>query len=372
LDLVGFFGQAWALYKRNLGWLIVAGIIAGAISGAVVLIFVAIGGAVGYSAFGAFSGNGGVGGTSLVGALGGMLAAGAFGFLVAQLLVLVLQGGMLTMAIGSGRSGRSAELGELFAGFRHVPAYLVFGLIVQFAVPACCLFVLAVVVRLAGPAVLLATPACLAFVIWLYVGWLYAVPLIADRGLGPIEALGRSREMVSRVGWWSTFALLFVLAVVVWVISLVLSLLVGRAGLGGTPVMGVAEILIMPFAVCYLACMYLNSESRQAALSHGSPPGSGLDPYGSWPSSPAPFDPTMGTHAAPAGPAGGYGAPAGPAGGYVQPPPMATPGPPDKGAEAAAWASAADPLAQRPPATDGPTAAPARAPGAPDPSWLSE
>jgi hypothetical protein len=84
--------------------------------------------------------------------------------------------------------------------------------------------------------------------------------------------------MVSRVGWWGTFALLFVLGFAVWAILFVLTF-VGRAsGLGQLQVLA-GELCLMPYVICYVACMYLGSESKQAAPPHGAPPaGSGYDP----------------------------------------------------------------------------------------------
>jgi hypothetical protein len=75
---------------------------------------------------------------------------------------------MLKMAIDSGRSGRSAQLGELFASFTRFPAYLAIGLIMQFAVPGACLLVVLVAARLAGPLGLLVGMACLVGMIWLH------------------------------------------------------------------------------------------------------------------------------------------------------------------------------------------------------------
>lgn len=381
MDIAGVFGSAWSLYKRNIGWLIVAGIIAGIVSGGVILVFAVLAAAAGFATFGGLSSSGSSGGVSVAGALGGMMLVIACGFLVAQLLVLVLQGGMLKMAIDSGRSGRGAQLGDLFAGFARLPAYLVFGLIAAFGVPAGCLLVFVVTAKVAPVLLLLAFPACFVLVIWLFVSWVYAVPLIADRGLGPIEALTRSREMVARVGWFSTFGLLLLVVILTWLISLVISaataLVFGRGG-SGVPVMSVVDIVIMPYLVCYLASMYLGSESRGAASVYGGSPasGPGFGPYGGGPVVPAPFDPFLAGYQAPVSfdPAPAGYAPAAP------PPPASSPGeyslpgvpplmpaPPDRAAESAAWANAADPLA-RPPAPSPPT----RAPGAADPSWLSE
>ena len=150
MDVGAVFGGAWGLYKCNVGWLIIAGIIAAAISGGIVLLSAALGGAVGSATSSGLSAGGTSPGFSMVGAFGGMMLTVAVGYLIAQLVVLVLEGGMLKMTIDSARSGRPAQLGELFAGFSRLPAYLGFGLIAGLAVPAGCALVFAVVGRVAA------------------------------------------------------------------------------------------------------------------------------------------------------------------------------------------------------------------------------
>ena len=370
MDLGEVFGGARVLYKRNLGTLIVAGIIAGVVSGIVTVVSVIVGvtvmsvfvgGAINVGAMRTFAGHGAPSGASLVEFMGLLFAAIAIGVLVSQLVVLVLEGGMLKMAIDSGRSGRAAELGELFNGFPRFPAYLLFGLIVQFAVPGACLLLVLVAARLAGPLGLLVGLACLVALIWLYTGWLYGLPLIADRGLGPIAALRQSRQMVSRAGWWGTFAVLFVLGFATWAIAFMLAFVGRFSGLGQFPVL-VGEIFLMPYLICSVACMYLGSDSREAAPHFGaSPSGSGYDSYGNWPSSGAPVGPAAGLSATQAGVVGGYATPS-----------TTSLAPSDVRGEGAAWARAADPLARVPPAPAGRPVAPPRAPGETDPSWLSE
>ncbi len=385
MDIAGVFDSAWSLYRRNVGWLIVAGIIAGVVSGGVARLSAALGVAAGLATFGGLSSSGSSGGVSLAGALGGTMLVAACGFLVAQLLVLALEGGMLKMAIDSGRGGRSAQFGDLFAGFARLPAYLVFGLIAAFGVPAACLLVFAVTAKLAPALLLLAVPVCFVVAVWLFVNWVYAVPLIADRGLGPIEALSRSREMVTRVGWFSTFGLLLLVSILLWLGSFVISaataLLFGRSAAASVVGMSFAAVLAMPYVVCYLAGMYLGSETRGTAPAYGgSPsPGQGFGPYGGAPGGPAPFTSSFASPQASSQAAASFGL-AQASAVSATPPPASDPGvgsapglaplppaPPDRAAEAAAWANAADPLA-RPPAPPGP----ARASGAADLSWLSE
>ena len=195
----------------------------------------------------------------------------------------------------------------------------------------------------------------MVFLIWLYVTWVYAVPLIADRGAGPIDALTRSRAMVARVGWLSTFVCLLLLGLATWAISFRRH--AGRrpqrrrrrprTGPHGAPRDAVRRLLPghhVPWR-----------RGRAGRPQYVAPSAGGFDPNGSWP---APLEPAVTGYAAPA--------PYGPApGGYAPVPP---PPPPDRATEAAAWASAADPLAQ----PSAPSASSTPSPTPPSPRGLRE
>jgi len=231
------------------------------------------------------------------------------------------------------------------------------------------------VARLLGPMMLLSYPVGSLFMVWLYVSWVYSVPLVADRGLGPIAALVRSREMVARVGWWTTFLLLVLLFVALVAIAALLAPFAGHAGSVGAGLVGLMQLLVMPFIVCYLACMYLGSESSNATAPVYHAPGLDHGAYGGWSSYDAPPAPTAAwpPYDEPSAPTmGGYGAPPNYASDNVQPPAPAPPAPLDRAAEAAAWASAADPLAAPAPAPARPQGGLAQPPGAGEPPRVSE
>ena len=119
--------------------------------------------------------------------------------------------------------------------------------------------------------------ACFGVAVWLGVCWVYGLPLIADRKLGPIAALARSREMVRRDGWWLTFGPLAAVGLVVFFIEIVLQT-VSHQGFAGRAVnVAVVEIVVMPFVACFVASMYLGSEKRAAAVG-GAPPTYGPPP----------------------------------------------------------------------------------------------
>jgi len=103
----------------------------------------------------------------------------------------VLYGGLSTVFLNRLRD-RPASVGDAFAGFRQGFAQLLLAGFVSYLLSwlACCCLIL---------------PG-----IYLFVAWLFSVPLVADRGLEFWSAMELSRRTVTRV-WFQVFAL-FVLA----------------------------------------------------------------------------------------------------------------------------------------------------------------
>jgi hypothetical protein len=57
----------------------------------------------------------------------------------------------------------------------------------------------------------------------LYVMWSVAAPALVEERLGPVEALGRSREL-TRGARWKVFGLLLVVTVISWIFSAIIGL----------------------------------------------------------------------------------------------------------------------------------------------------
>ena len=256
-----------------------------------------------------------------------------------QVVAITFYGGMFEMVIGAYRQQRDVRFGDLFAGFRHFSAYLVYALVL-FGV-SLGFSVLSLIPFLGG---------LIAFVvsIWLSVIWMYVLPLIADHGVGFPEAAGRSKRMVGGAGWWWTFGMVILLAivsVVAFIVILFLALAFYRTNESLGIVMGILLFLLFavffpPYGICYISVLYIASGGDIVA----EPVRTGGLP-GIPPAPPAP--PAYGTPAAPI--VGGL-AP-GAYGGVAVP----RPGGDD------AWKAAADPLAgQTPP----PLAPPASRAGA--------
>ena len=325
------FARAWDLWRRDVGWLILAGLVVGVIMAVVFAIaggiFVALLAGAG-TAIGADSLDNSAGGLTGFGAGLGIL--GGLVYLVAVLLIQVLgmtfYGGMFEMVIGAYREQRNVNFADLFSGFRKFGSYVVFAL-VMFGISI-------------GLSVLNFLPligSIIAFVvsIWIYVIWLYVLPLIADQGLGFMDAAGKSNQMVKSAGWWWTLGMVILLGLAAAVaVALILVIAVGfyRASEAGGIILGlllflVFAVLFPPYAICYVSVLYVASGGDIAVV----PAGGGM---GTLPPAP-PAPPAYGGQS--------YGTP--PA--YSMPPSYGTP--PGQPAGADAWKAAADPLASAPP-----------------------
>jgi hypothetical protein len=319
------FARAWDLWRRDVGWLILAGLVVGVIVGVLGAILYGIlialiagaGAAVGTDALNSTR-------TSMTGfglglGITGLLVGVAGGFLI-QVITLSLYGGMFEMVIGAYRGQRGVEFGDLFAGFRKFGSYALYAVVlaaIQFGLG------LLNFLPLIGPII--------AFVvsIWIMILWLYVLPLIADHGLGFMEAAGKSRNMVRSSGWWWTFGMIFLLglaAVILVAIAVVVGVLLGKAdtivGIAvGLALVVVLMVLYAPYSICYVSVLYVSSGGEFETV----PAGGGM---GSIPLAP------------PAPPAyGGQG--------FGTPPSYSLP--PAGPAGADAWKAAADPLASAPP-----------------------
>jgi hypothetical protein len=272
------FAKAWQLWRRDVGWLILAGLVVGVIIGVIAIVVVAIVAgmaavSVGGIVAGRSSDSAGLTGVG-VGTLVAAGLVGIIGYLIVSVLAMVFYGGMFEMVIGAAREDRGVEFGDLFSGFRKFSSYLVFWLVMA-GISIVCALVLIIPV--------LGWIAVPVFLAWLTTTWLYVLPLIADRGLSFREAAGGSRSMVRNVGWWKTFAVIIVLGVAFAVIGIIISLIQRESSSAGTVLTFIFEILAFPFAICYVSTMYLQAGGEAAGLPAGA--------YGAPPAAPGPFAP---------------------------------------------------------------------------------
>lgn len=119
-------------------------------------------------------------------------------------LAMITQGALVRATVAHSE-GRKASFGESAAAGLSV-ALPLFGMAVLSG-----LGLLAGIVALIVPAIIL------------YVMWSVAAPALVEERLGPVESLGRSREL-TRGARWTVFGLLLVVSVVSWVCSAIIAL----------------------------------------------------------------------------------------------------------------------------------------------------
>lgn len=388
MDIGKLFRDAWGLFVKDIGPLIVGMLIASLVPAVAAVIIVAATFGAGVSGL-ETNAHGDVTGVGSVNVA--LIIIGSVALVVVSLFLSVpLYVGILSGVLRRVREGRKMAYGDAFSGFsifgQVIWASVLLGLIFAavFVVPTAVIVGGAVAHSglLVGLGVVVLLAAMIGYV-YLVVAWAYVFPVIVDRGLGVTEAMGDSRRLVHGTGWWWTFLVLFLLQLVAGAVSFVLGLI---------PFIGaVATIVLYPFVLTYVVAMYFQARNegqlidavlgwpRQAPVG---PPAYSA-PTATYGTPPLPPPPYAAPAAAPP-PAAEQGqayAPAPPplapsAGGQIYQPsaplPIAPPvaagavtavtaasaAPPPPSADADAWKAAADPLAMPAPATPAPPSAP--------------
>ena len=88
--------------------------------------------------------------------------------------------------------------------------------------------------------------------IYLMIAWVFGYYLFIDKGMGPMQALGKSRELVHELGFWKVFAILLVIGIVLQLILLI-------------PLIGFfISLFLFPFFVMVFLALYENAISDNA------------------------------------------------------------------------------------------------------------
>ncbi len=280
------FSKAYELWKRDVLWLVLAGIVIGLIIWAIAVVTGLIIGALAIGSVGL-----GLSSTSdtlssvSAGAIVLTIIVGIVAAFLISVLSVTLEGGLFEMVIGAAKENRPVRFGDVFSGFGRFGSYAVFALVVfGIAIGLGILFV-----------TLIGIPVAIALGIWIGIMWLYVMPLIVDQNMTFGDAQRRSREMVKSVGWWRTFGQVILLWVIIFIVDVIVSAIFGGGG-GST---GSAKYIVFQFvtmiitavwstyAVCYISTMYLGSGGAQPAFAGAPPPPPGAG-YAVPPAPPAP------------------------------------------------------------------------------------
>ena len=88
--------------------------------------------------------------------------------------------------------------------------------------------------------------------IYLTIAWYFGFYLFIDKGMGPMQALGKSRELVHELGFWKVFVIFFALVIVSTLVQII-------------PFIGFfVYLFLFPFLVMVYVALYENAISDNA------------------------------------------------------------------------------------------------------------
>ena len=184
------FARAWDLWRRSVGWLILAGLVVGVIMvvvfaityGIFLALFAGAGSAIGADSLDNSSG-------LMTGLGAGIGVAGLILYVAAMFLIQVLAftfyGGMFEMVLGALKGNRDVEFMDLFSGFRKFGSYAVYALV---------MFGISLGLGLLNIIPLIGALIALVVQIWIAIIWLYVLPLIADHGMSFMRGRGQEQS----------------------------------------------------------------------------------------------------------------------------------------------------------------------------------
>jgi len=306
VDIGKLFRDAWGLFAKDIGPLVVGMLIASIVPAVAAVVIAAT--TIGASISGLeVNAQGDVTGVETMN--WAVLIVGAVAIVVVTVFLSVpLYVGILSGVFRRVREGREMAYGDAFSGFalfgRAIWATVLLGLIFAAitAVPTAIIVAGAVAESgvVAGLGALVLVAALVAYV-YLGICWVYVFPVIVDRDLGVTAAMGESRRLVHGTGWWWTFLVLLLLQLLVGAVSFALGLI---------PFAGaVATIVLYPFVLTYVVAMYFQARGE----------GHLIDAVLGWPRKVPAGPPAYSTTAAP------YGTPPAPPVPSAPPPPSAPP-----------------------------------------------
>jgi hypothetical protein len=343
MDIGKLFKDAWGLFTKDVGPLMVGMLIASFIPVVVVGVILVVTILPSLSGFTTDS-SGTV--THVSAGSWALIGVGAGLAVIAAILVSIpLYAGILQGVLRRVREGRPMGYTDSFGGFRLfgrvVPAVLLLVVIfVAIELVPLALIVAAGVARswIIGAVGALVMAAAVVAMIYLQIGWVYLFPLIVDQDHGVVMSLGESRRLVHGTGWWMTFVALLVMYLAAVGASIVLGLVPFVGSLAAT-------IVVYPLMLTYVTSMYFRSRGEDALVDAATVPVGSWQPTGAPPYSQeaTPYTPPAAPPAppvvppAPGQPAqGGAGAPQQYAPQqYTPPPPLMPAGGPDETGTAA-------------------------------------
>ena len=89
--------------------------------------------------------------------------------------------------------------------------------------------------------------------LYLLTAWILGFYLLVDKGMLPLEALGKSRELVHQLGFWKIFVIVIGLGIATQLIAVI-------------PFLGLLLIFLMPFIIMIYVAIYENATGNPLAV----------------------------------------------------------------------------------------------------------
>ena len=89
--------------------------------------------------------------------------------------------------------------------------------------------------------------------LYLSTAWILGFYLLVDKGMLPLEALGKSRELVHQLGFWTIFVIVVGLGIATQLIAII-------------PFLGLLLIFLLPFIIMIYVAIYENAIGNPLAV----------------------------------------------------------------------------------------------------------
>ena len=268
LDIGRVLRDSWTLFFKDIGPLVVAALIPGAIF-MILYVFAYV------TFFVPFWAGAGSDNKVVVGALLTWFAVIGGIAVIAGIALTPMYAGMYQIVFRRVREGRRATFGDIWACYGRFVS-----LVLSYVALSFLIFIGFVFFVVPG--------------VYMAVIWVYAWPLIIDKRMSLGEAMSQSRRMVGATGWWLTFLLLIIIVA----IAVAVSSFTG----------GLVSFLLVPWQFAAVGAMYFAACGEGHVLPSALPAGmswegggrassppqwgpAGPPPYGPPPYGPPPYGP---------------------------------------------------------------------------------
>ncbi len=181
-----------------------------------------------------------------------------------SLLFLLLQLTVIKVAVATARE-EAIELGDAFrSGFVNLVPAILLGLLVVLIIGLLLGVPMVLLFFFAGPFAFLALPLLILPVLIVSVYLAFSLQALAVRGMGVIDALGHSWELVSG-RWWRVFGYILGMGIILGVVSYVVQLVLQQIPFAGDLLALFAADALNAFTIIAMTLFFLHLDYEEAS-----------------------------------------------------------------------------------------------------------